>query len=148
MTSKLFPFCTIAAYTANPVNFETEHHSKAIAGCLIHYVPDEFPTKAIHDQLQSIIDSDDSETDEIDEIIEELNGLLELPAYCSIQFHEGDLLCVPNVESAIEDIETKVNDSGELPDGFTGEYLIISDHGNVTLMVSDGKQSIEIWGVV
>lgn len=142
MTSTLYPFCTIAAYTSDPVN---------IAGCLISYVPAEYPTKAIHDQLQSMIDSDDPEIvdhEEIDTIIQELNDILELPAYCLIQFNEGELMVLPNVEDARECVDTQVNDSGELPDNFVGEYLLISDHGNVTLMVSDGKREMEIWGVV
>ena len=43
----------------------------------------------------------------------------------------------------------KVSASSELPKGFAGEYLVVNNHGNVTLYVKGRNGHVrEIWGVV
>lgn len=43
----------------------------------------------------------------------------------------------------------RVSDTSEVPDNYTGEVLRVSDHGNATLYVADGKGNLEEqWGVV
>jgi hypothetical protein len=42
----------------------------------------------------------------------------------------------------------KVSDSSELPKGYKGEYLVVNDHGNMTLMVKSARKAREVWAVV
>lgn len=41
----------------------------------------------------------------------------------------------------------KVADSSELPKGYRGEYLIVSDHGNLTLCVKSARTDRVVWAV-
>lgn len=42
----------------------------------------------------------------------------------------------------------KVNDLSEVPRGFTGEVLIVNDHGNMSLYAYSRGRGREIWAVV
>jgi hypothetical protein len=42
----------------------------------------------------------------------------------------------------------KVNDLSEVPGDWSGLVLDVNDHGNMTLYLQDGKERIEMWGVV
>lgn len=52
-------------------------------------------------------------------------------------------------ESFQEDFDgLKVSDTSEVPKGFTGEVLHVSDHGNMTLYAYSRGRSRELWGIV
>jgi hypothetical protein len=42
----------------------------------------------------------------------------------------------------------KVNDTSEVPAGYTGEVLHVSDHGNLTLYSARNGKLTEVWGIV
>lgn len=51
-----------------------------------------------------------------------------------------------NIEDAFDGL--KVNDTSEVPRGFTGEVLLVNDHGNMTLYSANRGRLHEVWGVV
>lgn len=96
-------------------------------------------------------DRDDAQTlsETADEACEFLNGLeTRSYLYWGNNGEAGAFGLWANVESAEEDCE-KFADGSEVPADFTGEWLQVSDHGNVSLYVRDesGKDS-EVWGIV
>lgn len=42
----------------------------------------------------------------------------------------------------------QVSDSLEVPASYRGEYLVVNDHGNMTLMVKSSRKERVIWAVV
>lgn len=42
----------------------------------------------------------------------------------------------------------KVSDLSEVPNGYRGEVLLVTDHGNMTLYVKGARKLREIWGLV
>ena len=43
----------------------------------------------------------------------------------------------------------RVSDTSEVPKGYRGEVLFVSDHGNMTLYVANGRGGLrEVWGIV
>ena len=42
----------------------------------------------------------------------------------------------------------KVSDTSEIPRGYTGEVLLVSDHGNMTLFNVVRGRKYELWGIV
>jgi hypothetical protein len=44
--------------------------------------------------------------------------------------------------------QIKVNDTSEVPRGYTGEVLHVNDHGNCTLYAYNRGRSREIWAIV
>ena len=52
-------------------------------------------------------------------------------------------------ESFTEDFDgLKVSDTSEVPKGFTGEVLHVSDHGNMTLYSLSRDHFCEVWAIV
>ena len=60
--------------------------------------------------------------------------------------HVGFWVCDPRMDD--EDILV-VSDSSEVPRTHRGEYLVVSDHGNMTLMdQTSARRRVEVWSVV
>lgn len=119
-----------------------------------------------HDDYDQII------SEMADSAVDHLNTLDGLPPYCSFHFEDNSLFLTPSVECAKEDVgfisqeeiseETSQEDASYPADGFRGEWLHVSDHGNATLYVREttGKshlrdgvwieetRDVEIWSVV
>lgn len=52
-------------------------------------------------------------------------------------------------EDALEDFDgLKVSDSGDVPSGYRGEVLHVSDHGNPTLYYTTTRGLREVWSLV
>lgn len=95
---------------------------------------------------------DGFDDDTAEEIIGEMADALNdhAPPYCYFGAHEGDGACFgfwPDLESCRESVEF-VGDFDAPEDGFTGEWLHVSDHGNATLYVRDidGNDN-EVWSI-
>lgn len=85
--------------------------------------------------------------------IEELTGILESHALPYFYFgaHPGDGADFGFwlSEGFAEEFDgLKVNDTSEVPHGFTGEVLHVNDHGNMTLYAYSRGRGRELWGVV
>lgn len=89
---------------------------------------------------------------EADRAIDFLNDMPETPPYC-FWAHDGELGAFglwPAIETARESVAFVSSKEQDYPaDDFRGEWLHISDHGNVTLYVrGDNGQDKEVWSVV
>lgn len=104
------------------------------------------------DQISELIDTLDSVGDAIGWIPDikdkEKSVLMEMlegfaPPYCNVmELDDGTIGCFPDVDIALEELDQ------EEPDD-VGEYLDISDHGNVMLLYKDERsETHEIWAVV
>jgi hypothetical protein len=52
-------------------------------------------------------------------------------------------------EGFVEEFDgMKVNDTSEIPSGYTGEVLHVNDHGNCTLYACSRGKRREVWGIV
>ena len=99
-------------------------------------------------EARTMLDAwDDNEPEEASELIGELQDALQeyAPPYCYFGAHEGDgsdFGFWPDMY-AIDDLP-KFNDCtpDELPDD---DFVVVNDHGNVTLYNRDGQ---EIWAIV
>ena len=109
------------------------------------------------------IDPDDYEEREDLGLVEEISGVLEdlfnaleeyAPDFCYFGSHEGDgsdygfWPCWEQIDEEAENGNLiKVEDLADIPDGHTGQVLVINDHGNATLYnpVTEWK---EVWSVV
>ena len=85
--------------------------------------------------------------------VQELTEILEAnaPAYAYFGTHPGDgaEFGFWLSDCLVEDFDgLKVNDTSEVPTGFTGEVLHVNDHGNMTLYVANRGKLREVWGVV
>ena len=92
-------------------------------------------------------DCDDS-NDVLGELFSALNQVA--PPYCYFGAHEGDGADYGWWPSELHDLDVlTVADSSELPAGFVGDYAIVNDHGNVTMMrKTRGHAARELWGIV
>jgi len=101
---------------------------------------------------------DDFETDLANEIVNALiDALNEIEPHNYLVFgaHEGDgsdFGWWPNLysleeDAANEDGVIKVNDTSDIPAGWQGYVMLVSDHGNVTLLAPKIVYE-EVWGVV
>ena len=98
-------------------------------------------------------DNDDEAEEALSALVERLEELA--PPYFHFGAHPCDgsdygfWLCEDWQQMAEEDDIPVVADSGQLPDGHTGEWFVINDHGNLTLYLrgEDGEDK-EIWGIV
>lgn len=51
--------------------------------------------------------------------------------------------------SAIEDFDgLKVDDTSKVPAGYRGEFMVVNDHGNVSLYTKNSRRETLIWSVV
>jgi len=110
------------------------------------------------DLLEEFDAADDGETDAIDTeaalIVDAMQDALGevAPPYCLFGTHAGDGADFgfwPQVESAQEDDDVlKVEDTSEVPKGYTGFVLHVNDHGNATLYDYTRGRSREVWSVV
>jgi hypothetical protein len=105
----------------------------------------------IQDALNRLTDEEVGDDDLLDEylndiLFDEMNAIA--PPYAYFGAHEGDgsdfgyWISQESLEHDIYDGDLIKCD--ELPDDPSGTYLVVSDHGNMTLYV-DGQ---EMWGVV
>jgi len=62
--------------------------------------------------------------------------------------HGGAVGFYNHVEGAFEDADLKVDDTGEVPRGFTGLVCRVSDHGNVTVYRCSRGRFRELFSVV
>lgn len=92
--------------------------------------------------------------EELNELVTELMDALNeyAPAYGYFGAHPGDGSDYGFwlSESFEEDFDgLKVSDTSEVPRGYKGELAQVSDHGNVTLLVANGRGKFrEVWGLV
>lgn len=135
-------------------------NAQSYADTLRHYRPRGFSKLAR--ELESFASGKDSEficevEDAADSLLTEWAQRVTRNPYIFFGVHEhgGDAGFWINTDSAIEDADHIVCDSyrsrndGELPTGFTGLYVHISDHGNVAAYVySRGRKTRELFAVV
>jgi hypothetical protein len=95
----------------------------------------------------------DEHIEQAEYMLEELFDILNnhAPAYAYFGSHPGDgadygFWLVEDWEESFDGI--KVNDTGEVPKGYTGEVLHVNDHGNVTLYVASRGRLREVWALV
>lgn len=97
------------------------------------------------------------ESDQCSDLWAELYDAIQdyAPPFCDVGGNEGDGACIgvwPAVEAAVEDFkdeELAFEDPSEVPDDHHGQWLEISDHGNVTLYFRDEDgHDTELWAVV
>lgn len=62
--------------------------------------------------------------------------------------HGGAIGYYVHIEGAKEDSDLVVNDTSEVPRGFSGYVLHVNDHGNVTAYRYSRGKSRELWAVV
>lgn len=108
-------------------------------------------------------DDDDPwwDTAEAEECLSKLFDALDslAPPYCYFGAHEGDgsdygfWPCIDRLEEAVRDDDNviKVSDLSEVPPGFMGYVMHVSDHGNVTLykpLCEPYVEYQEVWSVV
>jgi len=93
------------------------------------------------------------DSDEIDYVLEELQDAMAAfaPPWVYFGAHPGD--GADFGFWVIEDIDVdfdglKVDDTAEVPTGFSGEVLHVNDHGNMTLYVADKGKLTEMWAIV
>lgn len=118
--------------------------------------------KAAHAKIvaeyPAILDSEepDYDSEESDYCMESLfDALAEVaPPFCYFGSHPGDgsdygfWPCEDLEESVIDDGGVVVSDYCDVPNGFIGYVLHVSDHGNATLSYTDGSDIEEIWAIV
>lgn len=109
------------------------------------------------DNLPSSDDRTPEQVEEADGILEDMFDLLQevAPPRCTFGAHEGDGADFgfwPLLDSLEEDAQTgdvlKVGDTSEVPAGYVGEVMQVSDHGNVTLYWHNRRGFRELWSVV
>jgi hypothetical protein len=95
-----------------------------------------------------------------DEIITRLEDAIAefLPPYCYFGAAEGDGACFGvwpivnqlEADARYRDDVTKIDAGNERPDasGTAAFVMEVNDHGNVTLLESDGTQWVECWSIV
>ncbi len=93
----------------------------------------------------------DAEQD--NECLEELFNKLEeyAPPYFYFGSHPGDGSDYGFwlSEEMIRDFDgLKVDDTGEVPEDYSGEVLHVNDHGNLTLYTANRGQLTEVWAIV
>jgi hypothetical protein len=108
------------------------------------------------DALQSA-DVDDPAVESIGDPYDVLNDLQDLmsaycPAYAYLGAHPDDgadtgVWCSEYFPDDSFD-GLKVDDLSDVPRGYSGEVLVISDHGNMTLYSCSRGRAREIWGIV
>ncbi len=85
---------------------------------------------------------------------EDLFGALDehSPPYFYFGAHEGDgsdygwWFSEDSVDATFEGL--KVDDLSEVPDDYSGEVLVTTDHGNLSLYLANGKGNLEeLWGI-
>ncbi len=107
--------------------------------------------------IQSAVDGDDNgdyfESEDADEDSIYLQDLLSeyAPPYFYFGAHPGDgadfgFWLSEGWEDDFEGL--KVDDTADVPEGYSGEVLHVSDHGNPTLYQAEGGKLTEIWSVV
>lgn len=102
----------------------------------------------------------DAYYDEGEEAAEDLESLFDrlnefAPPYCYFGAHPGDgsdcgfWVCENWREQAEEDDVPVLDGGDKLPQGFTGRWFFVSDHGNLTLYDQDeAGVSREVWAIV
>ena len=110
--------------------------------------------RKIQSRINHVASDDAYWQDEVSDFdLEELFDILNahsLP-YFSFGAHEGDgadygwwlSSCFADEFDGL-----KVSDTAEVPRGYTGEVLHVSDHGNMTLYAYSRGRGREVWGVV
>jgi hypothetical protein len=100
------------------------------------------------DQTEDYFDSDDASFD-LDELFDALDSYA-LP-YFYFGAHPGDgsdygFWLTENLENDFEGLQ--VNDLADVPKAFSGEVLVINDHGNTSLYSYSRGRAREVWAVV
>lgn len=106
------------------------------------------------DEFANEEDADAAEYLVNEELVDALESLA--PSYIYFGGHEGDPADIGwwvSIESLEEDARSgevlKVDAGDELPKGYTGLVMDVSDHGNVTLYHAvKGERKAELWGIV
>ena len=106
-----------------------------------------------NDCLAEVQESDNEPAD-AQEIINELADFLSelAPPYCYFGAHPGDgsdFGFWPDFDAIECEGLPRVEDASELPDGYTGEWLLVNDHGNCTLYTRiTAPEDAESWSCV
>lgn len=96
-------------------------------------------------QELAALDDDEVSAAAFEDLLEDA----ELPPFCGLEWHDGELVCLPHtIELAMMDVAT----GDELPDEssqWEGElFAVVNDHGNVRLYQQCEYQWILCWGAV
>jgi len=75
------------------------------------------------------------------------------PPYCYFGCTEGDGsdfgFWPYSLENTLQEFEgLKVDDTSKIPEDYCGEVFHVTDHGNVTLYLSENGTNTEIWSIV
>jgi hypothetical protein len=109
------------------------------------------------DEIEARMENEDYfETEEASYDVEALFDSLNeyAPAFCYFGSHPGDgsdygfWVCEDFEQMILDEGGIKVSDTGEIPDGFDGYVMQISDHGNCTLYYSQDGKNEEVWSIV
>jgi hypothetical protein len=100
-------------------------------------------------EQDNYFESEESDYD-LELLFDELNNLCDLP-YFYFGAHCGDgsdygFWLSENLEYEFEGLQ--VEDTGNVPDDYQGEFLQINDHGNITLYNRVNGKNTEIWSIV
>jgi hypothetical protein len=105
------------------------------------------------DLIQRADKIENFDSNEAEDTLEELFDAIQqyCPPYCFFGGHIGDSSDFGYwvLESISEDFEgLKAADLSEVPNTYSGEVLLVNDHGNLTLYSCDKGECKEIWGIV
>jgi len=96
----------------------------------------------------ALLEDDDSEDENDSELVNELQDALNevAPPYCYFGTHEGDGADFgfwPSMDS-VDELQ-KFNDLSEVPEDMEDDYVVVNDHGNVSVYGANGSL---IWDCV
>lgn len=107
------------------------------------------------DEIERIADADDTSDEQLIDLVGQLLEIAEpfVPMYAHIvDDGNGGISVLPDIEGLRDDADLIVDDSArmgdDVPDGFTGLVMHVSDHGNVACLTYDQGKSKEHWAVV
>jgi hypothetical protein len=126
--------------------------------CFLWELERQRPLRRIHGRLLREITArmgtaDYFDRDDCNEDLDELFTALDAYSPEGFYFgaHPGDGACYGWFlsESFTEDFDgLRVDDTSEVPRGYSGQALVVSDHGNLTLMAYSRGRGREIWSIV
>lgn len=111
------------------------------------------PRRALIREAATLIRTDNFDSEDAANCVNDLQDALGefAPPYGYFGTTEGDGASFGFYvsASAIEEFDgLKVSDLSEVPAGYRGEFMIVNDHGNVSLYTKNSRRETLIWSVV
>lgn len=116
--------------------------------------------KHVLDDVEQLFDGDEHDEDEnetLDELVGELEQELEqiAPPYAyfgaaeGTRSHFGFWVSRNQIEEAVHSGDAiSVDDTADVPRGYTGDVFVVNDHGNMTYYTASRGRLREVWSVV